>query len=80
MLKRREKEKGLVKGFSLSLSCHLHTKEGSSFDPHRSNQGTYQLLTNGKVAPYDIPYILPSFQPNRADVDFPIELVPGRFI
>jgi hypothetical protein len=36
---------------------------------------TYGLLTNYKVAPYDIPYIVANFQPNRTKVDFPIGLV-----
>ncbi len=49
-----------MKGFSLSLSFHLHTRKGSPFDPHRSNQVTYRLLTNDKAAPYDILYIIVS--------------------
>jgi hypothetical protein len=35
---------------------------------------TYRLLTNDKVVPYDILYIVSNFQPTRAEVDFPIGL------
>jgi hypothetical protein len=45
------------------------------FDLCRSDQVTYRLLTNYKVAPYDIPHIVLTFQPNRAELDYPIGLV-----
>jgi hypothetical protein len=74
-----EREEPFVKGFSLSLSFHLHTKGGSPFDPRRSNQVTYRLSTNYKVVSHDILYIVSNFQPNRTEVDFPIGLVRCPF-
>jgi hypothetical protein len=44
-----------------------------------SNQVTYRLLTNYKVAPYNILYIVANFQSNQAEVDFPIWLVQCPF-
>jgi hypothetical protein len=75
-----EREGPPVKGFSLSFSFHyLHRnrKGGSLFDVtgQTSNQVTYRLLTQYKVAPYDIPYIVSKFQPNRAELDSPYDIL-----
>ncbi len=64
---KERKGEGLLKVISLSLPCSLHRKERFLFVPQRSNQGTYKLLTPMKVVPFDIPYILPEFEPNLTE-------------
>ncbi len=67
--------KAFAKGFSLSLSFHLHRNGGSLFVHHKSTQLTYRIWTNYKVVTYYIIDIVANFQPNRTEVDFPIGLV-----
>ncbi len=76
VLKRREHEKGSRQGFLfLSLSLHLHRNGGLVFVPPK-----VKPMTHYKVVPYDIPYIVAKFQPNRAEVDYPIGLVPCHLV
>jgi hypothetical protein len=66
----RESQGPFAKGFSLSLSFHLHTNRGSHFDPHWSNQVTCRLLTNYKVVPNDIFCFLLSAKSNRGGFSY----------
>jgi hypothetical protein len=57
----------------------LSSLEARLFDLYQSNKVTYRLLTNYKVVPSDILYMVSNFQPNRTEVDFPIGLMRCPF-
>jgi hypothetical protein len=60
--------------FTGALLFNRGVERGSLFDPHRSNQGTYRLLTHYKVLSYDIPCNVAHFEPNRL---VNIEFIPN---